>query len=238
MDKLPSTCWKCDKDITNEQNILYSIPSISAYFTIKTCNNEIPNYPPEAIIGFCVDCGYKQLLEENRKDYCETCGLYISERYIHVKCDKSRPKQCTKCFNTESHNEDPDVSKCDDDWYKITNGIAKSSILKYKYKVITDHNGWICSTCFDSMSSERITGVECNICHNKYPSCIDDRYELGSGCSTSLTHYHVRAGYGSIYDNDVYTWSTPVIPKEYRNVKNICDTCIDNFVGNGQLILK
>lgn len=137
-----------------------------------------------------------------------------------------------------NHVLDLDGFPCIGNWCKVTDGTAeiREGLTLSKFKVDLEHNGWVCSKCFDLLDKEPILNVECHICHKRFPSCFNDSGTAGHGCSTDVDDYIIRCGFGSRYDFNVYQWSTPVRPLEYSKINNMCDDCINEFLSNGTII--
>lgn len=80
---LPQTCWSCNKNVVNDRNVLYNVPSISGYFTRSKINDQMKYVPTKAIIAFCSDCDYTNIYKKilnNKK--CKCCKIFIPNDHL------------------------------------------------------------------------------------------------------------------------------------------------------------
>jgi len=75
------------------------------------------------------------------------------------------------------------------------------------------------------------------MCNNRFSECFSGSLDQGYGCASTMFDHKISCGYGSKYDFNLYEWITPIRPLIYRNVKTICDECIDDLITSEQIIL-
>jgi hypothetical protein len=91
-------------------------------------------------------------------------------------------------------------------------------------------DNWIvCDDCLKNIEYEPYKSIKCGLCNESFTALFDEG-DQGDGCASSITEKGIYCHYGSCKDEDKFTWTDGIMPKEFRNIKNICDTCIDKLV--------
>ena len=96
----------------------------------------------------------------------------------------------------------------------------------------------ICNCCLKKMTYESDPIIECDNCHKLYEDicgtydCQDvfGTSDWGRDCAAYISETGISCGYGSKYDDETFQWSCGIMPDKYKNMKLMCDECIDNLI--------
>lgn len=79
--------------------------------------------------------------------------------------------------------------------------------------------------------------VKCDKCMKRFISSHEEAGDrIGWGCASQLFELGILCKYGSIFDENFYSWKR-IMPEEYRKFSKLCDVCVDECFQLGHIEL-
>jgi len=161
---------------------------------------------------------------------------------VCIVCNKERTKQYyDDLINNLKNNVDKD-SFIDDEGFPLIGEwvYVSSNIVRVQNGAFYDdydlkesiQKGHYCIDCFNKIPKEEHLHVNCHNCNKKFRVVFNivayEKHDQGEGCCSIVNEKEIICSYGSKHDCTIFAWKS-----EPKNIQNICDECIDEFLKEG-----